>query len=392
MRAIPTAPLGRILNRAHEPVDINPEETYKQVTVRLFHKGVVLRGLQQGGAISSRQWRIRSGQVLLSRIDARNGAIGLVPVELDSAIVTNDFWPFDVNTELAEPKYLDLYFGTRQFVEDCQRASEGTTNRVRVQPDRFLRIEVPLPSLSGQRRIVARIEELSAKIEEAHVMHRQVVEETETLLYVALRQTRQQLSKSSHSKFRLGSLTKVSSGGTPSRNNPAFWNGDIPWIKTGELLDGDISRAEEHITQEGLENSSAKLFPSQTILVALYGQGQTRGRTGRLLIPATTNQACCAVLPNQGVFEPGFIQFWLRSLYVELREEAQGGAQPNWNGAMIKDLVIILPSGTEQRRIVAYLDELQSKVDTVKKLQEESEKELNAIMPSILCRAFAGEL
>ncbi len=150
--------------------------------MRLFHKGVILRRLQQGGAITSRQWRVRAGQVLLSRIDARNGAIGLIPAELDGAIVTNDFWAFDVDPKIAEPQFLDLYFGTPQFVEACKRASEGTTNRVRLQPNRFLEIQVPLPPISEQRRLVARIEEFSAKIEEAHTMRHQSIRELENLL------------------------------------------------------------------------------------------------------------------------------------------------------------------------------------------------------------------
>ena len=140
--------------------------------MRLFHKGVVLRGEQTGSTIrTTRQWRVQKGQVILSRIDARNGAIGLVPDQLDRAIVTNDFWVFAVNEELAQPKFLDRFFGTHQFVEACQRASEGTTNRVRLQPTRFLQIEVPLPPLPEQRRIVVHIEELSAKIEEARARY-----------------------------------------------------------------------------------------------------------------------------------------------------------------------------------------------------------------------------
>ncbi len=200
------------------------------------------------------------------------------------------------------------------------------------------------------------------------------------------------LLESFNNKICLGSLTKVTAGGTPSRDNPSYWNGDIPWIKTGELKDSDIAKSEEHITQFGVDNSSAKLFPPDTVLIALYGQDQTRGRTGRLLIHATTNQACCAILPNSELFDARFIQFWLRSLYIDLREESQGGAQPNWNGALIKRLEIALPSISEQRRIVAELDTLQSQIDKLKQLQAETAAELDALMPSILDRAFKGEL
>ena len=171
------------LEEVQDPVEIRPDETYKQVTVRLFHNGVILRGEQPGAAIrTTRQWRVKEGQVLLSRIDARNGAIGLVPPQLDGAIVTNDFWAFEVHLAEVDPRFLDFYFGTREFVEACQRASEGTTNRVRLQPDRFLRIEIPLPPLPEQRRIVTRIEELSAKIEEARELRERAIEEATTSL------------------------------------------------------------------------------------------------------------------------------------------------------------------------------------------------------------------
>jgi type I restriction enzyme, S subunit len=251
--------------------------------------------------------------------------------------------------------------------------------------------ELPQP-LTEQRRVVARIEELAAKINEACSLKREAEIGAEALSYSMLRSTRQRLLLSSYPRTRLGSLTKVTSGGTPSRDNLSFWNGDIPWVKTGELMDGDISQSEEYITQAGMENSSAKVFPPETVLIALYGQGQTRGRTGRLLISAATNQACCAILPQPQNFEARYIQFWLRSLYIELRENTQGGAQPNWNGALIKALEVVIPPLPEQRRIVAYFDELQKKTDALKALQEETSAELDALMPSILDRAFHGEL
>jgi len=189
----------------------------------------------------------------------------------------------------------------------------------------------------------------------------------------------------------LGKATTVTAGGTPSREVDHYWNGDVPWVKTGELVDSDINGADEFITEAGLANSSAKLFPVDTILIALYGQGQTRGRTGRLVIEAATNQACCAILPCDRL-EPRYTQYWLRSLYYEMREQSHGGAQPNWNGKMIKQIKIALPSLAEQRRIVAYLDGLQKKVDYLKTLQKKTATELDALLPSILDKAFEGEL
>ena len=162
---------------------------------------------------------MRSGHILLSRIDARNGAIGLVPPGLEGAIVTNDFWAFAVNRELADPRFLDTYFGARAFVEACQRASEGTTNRVRLQPDRFLRIEVSLPSLDEQRRIVARIEELSAKIQEARNLRQNSTEETEAL--TASEEMKIWPAEVLRTASTLGQVTRYLSRGRQSRQGPS---------------------------------------------------------------------------------------------------------------------------------------------------------------------------
>lgn len=190
----------------------------------------------------------------------------------------------------------------------------------------------------------------------------------------------------------MGIAFRITAGGTPSRDNPAFWNGTVPWIKTGELKDSDIEDAEEYITEAGVNGSSSKLFPEDTVLVALYGQGQTRGRTGRLRVAATTNQACCAILPAPDIASPRFVQYWLRSWYHELREQSQGGAQPNWNAGLIKALPIVLPPLHEQRQAVAKFDVLNDEITKLQRMQAKARTELDALLPAILDRAFAGAL
>ncbi len=257
---------------------------------------------------------------------------------------------------------------------------------------RIPEVQISLPPLDEQRRIVARIDELAARIEEARELRRRAVEETDLLLYALARKVRLELITTKEVKA-IGDITTVTSGGTPDRSNPQYWdNGTIPWIKTGELLDKQIVESEEKISEAGLVNSSAKLFPIDTILVALYGQGQTRGRTGLLKVPSTTNQACAAILPQPEIFESKYMQHWLRSLYHEMRKQNRNGAQPNWNGNMIKKIKIALPSIIEQRRIVAYLDDIQSKLDALKRHQAETAAELDALLPAVLERAFRGEL
>lgn len=142
-----------------------------------------IRGLVSGSEIAgSRRLVARSGQLILSRIDARNGATGIVPPTLDGAAVTNDFPVFDVNTSRIEPIFLGWLSKTPSFVELCKRVSEGATNRVRLQETRFLNLEIPVPPLAEQRRIVVRIEDLSAKIAEARSLRELAVAEAEALL------------------------------------------------------------------------------------------------------------------------------------------------------------------------------------------------------------------
>jgi type I restriction enzyme S subunit len=392
MSKYPQGKFGDVATEISRLVTLETGVAYRSVGVKWYGEGVHVHETRQGHEFDADRFEIQTDDLIYNDMWARMGSVAIVPPELSSSVASSHFPTFKLNREIIEPRYLHWFFKTPSFWEECETASRGSTGRNQIKRRTFLAIPIPLPSLAEQRRVVARIEELAAQIHEARTLRHQATEEAEALSYSSLKQARHRLLNSKHPKSRLGALTKVTSGGTPSRGNPAFWNGDIPWIKTGELLDGDISNAQEHITQDAVDNSSARLFPPETVLIALYGQGQTRGRTGRLLISATTNQACCAVLPKPEMFEARFIQYWLRSLYVELREEAQGGAQPNWNGGMIKDLEIALPPLAEQRRIVVELDALQAEVDALKRLQAETAAELDALLPAILDRAFKGLL
>jgi type I restriction enzyme S subunit len=123
----------------------------------------------------------------VSRIDARNGAMGLVPPTLDGALVTYDFPLFWVNSDRLIPSFLSWLSKTNNFVELCQHASEGTTNRIRLKEERFLALDIPLPPLSQQKRIVARIEELAGLINEARSLRQQVTEETEAFSHARAR-------------------------------------------------------------------------------------------------------------------------------------------------------------------------------------------------------------
>lgn len=151
---------------------------------------------------------------------------------------------------------------------------------------------------------------------------------------------------------QLGEIAQISSGGTPDRSQVRYWNGDIPWVTTGEIQFGTISDTAEKITEEGLQNSSAKLFPPGTLLMAMYGQGKTRGQVAILGIEAATNQACAAIQLRDDV-DREYVYQCLSSQYQAIRELGNAGAQQNLNAALVKGIALPLPPKSEQARIAA---------------------------------------
>jgi type I restriction enzyme S subunit len=156
----------------------------------------------------------------------------------------------------------------------------------------------------------------------------------------------------------LGSTFDTSSGGTPDRAKKEYWKGSIPWITTSLVDFGIINEANEFITEAGLNNSSAKLFPEQTILIAMYGQGKTRGQVAMLGMKAATNQACAAVLPRKDI-DPRFVFLNLSGRYEELRRLSNSGGQENLSQGLIKGLHFSYPKDlVEQQRIADCLTSL----------------------------------
>ena len=159
----------------------------------------------------------------------------------------------------------------------------------------------------------------------------------------------------------LGSIFQTTSGGTPSRSEKSHWGGNIPWVTTSLVNFGVITKAEEFISKDGLHNSSAKLLPEGTVLIAMYGQGKTRGQVALLGIEAATNQACAAVLPNNGI-EPYFVFLNFAGRYEELRDLSNSGGQENLSQGLIREIPFSYPSdAVEQKAItscVSSLDDL----------------------------------
>lgn len=188
---------------------------------------------------------------------------------------------------------------------------------------------------------------------------------------------------------RLKSVASWGSGGTPSRKHEEYYNGDILWIKTGELNNGWIYDTEEKITDEGLKKSSAKLFPPYSVLIAMYGA--TIGKVAILGVPATTNQACACAVCNQSLLYMYLFYYCISQKNVFI-EKGKGGAQPNISQIILKQHPIPLPPLSEQQRIVERIEELFAKLDEAKERLQEAADSFAVRKAAILHKAFTGEL
>lgn len=185
---------------------------------------------------------------------------------------------------------------------------------------------------------------------------------------------------------KVGDVFKTYSGGTPIKSHKEYYeNGDIPWIRSGEVCRKYITKSEMFITQAGLENSSAKYFPIDTVLVAMYGA--TAAQVGILKIKATSNQAVCGILPNDH-FIPEFVYYWFKLIESDLASQAQGGAQPNISQEKIKKVDFPIISLAEQERIVERLDATFAQIDELKSNAERQLAEARALFQSALTQAM----
>lgn len=181
---------------------------------------------------------------------------------------------------------------------------------------------------------------------------------------------------------KLGEVCETTSGGTPSKDHNEYYEGGtIPWLRSGEVANRNITRTEMFITQKGVDNSSAKLIPQNSVVIAMYGA--TVGQVGILRIEATTNQAVCSITPNDS-FVPEFLYYTLLSHKKAYLELAVGGAQPNISQQIIKNTTIPLPPLETQSRIVSELDLLQSLIDK----QKAQLKELDTLAQSVFYDMF----
>lgn len=187
----------------------------------------------------------------------------------------------------------------------------------------------------------------------------------------------------------LGEIGTWQAGGTPSRMHKEYYGGNIPWLKTGDLNDNFITYISEYITEDGVSNSSAKINPKGSVLIAMYGA--TIGKLGILTFPATTNQACCACIDYKGI-EQMYLFYYLMYNKEQFIRLGGGGAQPNISKEIIVKTFIPLPPLAEQKRIVSAVEQWMSVVDVLENNEEDLRQSIDKAKSKILDLAIRGKL
>ncbi len=395
--AWPMAPLGEVLTKSDTWIDIDPGCEYAQVTVRLWGKGVALRGRVQGAEIAaSRQLRVSPDQFILSRIDARNGAFGLVPADLNGAVVSNDFPVFDINASRLDPSFLQWMSRTHDFVELCQRASEGTTNRVRLKEDSFLATEIPLPPLDEQRRIVAHIEALAARIEQARGLRREALAEAEALFDASLDAEFDRIHALGWPMITVAEMEELITSG-PRNFSSRYTSQGYRFYRAQDITrDSQIATDGAVYVDIPQTMSTRAMVRSGDILVVITGA--TIGRSA-VLSPqhpqGLVSQHVGLVRVNGAKVNPYFLHYCiLAPIWAggQINEAKYGQGKPGLNLTNLRSLRFPLPSIKIQQCTVEHLDEVKANIERLKQRQVEAGRELGALLPSILDKAFRGEL
>lgn len=254
------------------------------------------------------------------------------------------------------PAYVFSYVRQQAFRERAASAFIGTGGLQRVPPDFLCRVKLPLPTLPEQRQIVEVLRQAEAVAK--------LRSDFDTLLLRTKRQLFVEMFGDPNPRFndrwpiaRLGKFVTVATGGTPSRVQLDSYGSTHAWVKSTDLKDNVIVATEERVSDLGIKRSNAKIYPPQTVMLAMYGQGQTRGRTAKLMIDAACNQACAALLPSDELL-PDYVWVWLQLSYESVRALGRGGQQENLNLDIVRGITLPKPPAPLQQEFSRRLNGL----------------------------------
>lgn len=359
-----------------------------------FGGQLFLRDIQEINTFKGNLCKVDDGVLIYSKINVRHGCVYYHPTGSVPFGVSSEYPAYKVDDKRALGAFIVKVIQSNTFKKLLSQRVTGIS-KARVKPVEFLNTEIPLPSLQEQKDILSEYDTKMLQAETFTKETQQINANLEKYLSLALGMTESAHNMIYHKSQRYFSFIKykdlsvwgtdlllngqkqtvykypilkireicnLGSGGTPSRSQSEYYKGNIPWVKTGEVVNEEIYDTEEHITEEAVANSSAKLYPKGSLIIAMYGQGDTRGRTAKLGVDATTNQACAVLYNiNNDIVNTDYLWYYLQSRYHDLRSLASGNNQPNLNAGKINNYDVVIPPKNVQNEIVTYIRNQKNK-------------------------------
>ncbi len=393
-------PLSDIAKPISRPVTVAPGHAYRTIGVKWWGEGAYERETIDGSRTVAKVLSIvKEDDLIINKIWVRHGSTAIVSRAVHGCAASGEFPTFELERNRVLPRWLHWHTKTRGFWAKCDALSRGTSGKNRIKPELFLTIRVPLPPLAEQRRIVTRIEQLAAKIEEARALRNAAAKLAEKAIEAVER--RMWPSESLVGAPTLGSLTSFLARGRQSKQGES----EHFLVKT------------QHVQKDRYIPTSLRLAPhvaamvdpdavlqDRDIMIACSAAG-CLGRVARYRADgrtASTDTHVAIARPNPCTIDPDYLFAYLRGSQgqYQLRSRERGDWQREKVGFRLtelnlndlKEVPVPLPAREEQRRIVAELDALQVEVDKLKRLQTETAAELDSLLPSVLDCAFRGDM
>lgn len=397
-RKYPMVRIGSFLVKSQDIIEIQANVEYKQVTIKINNGGVVPRNNGEtilGSKIGTkRQHVVHAGQFIMSKIDARNGAYGIVPAELEGAIVTNDFPVFDVDTEKIIPQFLVLVSTTDKFVEFARKCSSGTTNRKRIDIDAFLNQKIPLPSIEEQEEI---LREYNIAINDTKKTEKIIEEYEESIFDFLQKELKVEVFEESHNgqndflffttlsditrwdcyntSYCLSNHKKEKTIGQLVKSKPIYgapysaikYNGEIRYIRITDINE-DGSLAEKKVSANAYNETY--LLKENDFLIAR--SGNTVGKTflySSAYGPAIFAGYLIKFELNDKIINPQYLLIYTKSPLFKkwINSNMRVSAQPNINSKQYLDAPIIVPDMDVQEKIVRYAERIRTQINSLRK-------------------------
>lgn len=343
---------------------------------------------------------VRAQDVLLNITGASIGRVTLAPSDMDGARVNQHVCIIRPNPCI-DSRYLNAYLSSPAVQSKIWADNTGTTRQA-LTKQQILGFEIPVAPLAEQIRIAEKLDTLLTRVDAVNTRLASVVPLLKRFRQSVLAAAtsgrltedwRDEYQPSSWQQTDVQGIALVGTGSTPLRSNPSFFaEQGTPWVTSAATGSEHITTASEFVTPEAIAAHRLKVYPAGTLLVAMYGEGKTRGQVAELDIAATINQACAAVVVDETKMLRAFVKLALQANYLQMRVLAEGGNQPNLNLSKVKGFPLPAPTIEEQSEIIRRVETLFAFADRLEARLQAARTAANRLTPALLAKAFRGEL